>query len=207
LHDSLCHAYKVLPLSLPFSEDSSLNSRNPNPTPLDMAPDSIDDSYEGCRENMLCEVTNNFRPKEKKKYRKCQLNPTEIIFEPFNEATTLGKHYKTVYKYHSLHFLLSDALQTFHGTHWKTCFKITTCFGASLAGLSQVNNEEEVLIPPYEVFKIAEVTKNKVLEDKDKDDKSECEIVYELESTKTTKSDLNCRKRPKITKPVTPCNT
>lgn len=75
---------------------------------------------------------------------------------------------------------------------WKTCFKITTCFGASLAGLSQLNNEEEVLISPYEVFKMAEVTKNKVLEDKDKDDTSECEIVYELESTKTTKSDLNC---------------
>lgn len=66
-----------------------------------MAPDSIDDSYEGCRENMLCEVTNSILPKEKKKYRKCQcawweamdfydnhkhniemyVNPTEMIFE------------------------------------------------------------------------------------------------------------------------------
>uniref|UniRef100_A0A4W5MSH3 NAD(P)(+)--arginine ADP-ribosyltransferase n=1 Tax=Hucho hucho TaxID=62062 RepID=A0A4W5MSH3_9TELE len=231
----------------------------------DMAPDSIDDSYEGCRKNVLCEVTNNFLPKEKKKYRKFQcawweamefydnhehnielsndhlraihvyVNPTEMIFKPLNEATTLGKRYTTVYKYHSLYFLLSDALrilnkdpgkqcvETFHGTwlayegikddimrfgpfassstyehvakmivDWKTCFKIATCFGASLAGVSQLNDEEEVLIPPYEVFKIAKVTKNKVLEDKDKDDKSEFEIVYELESTKTTKSDLNC---------------
>ncbi|XP_036809775.1 erythroblast NAD(P)(+)--arginine ADP-ribosyltransferase-like [Oncorhynchus mykiss] len=244
-----------------------LNRRNLDPIQLDMAPDSIDDSYEGCRENMLSEVKKTFLPNEKNIDSKFKgawedamkvydnnynsnnelsndhlraihvyVNTGKSIFESFNEATrTLGKRYKTDYKYHSLHFLLSDALRilnkaqgkkcekTFRGStrafqgekghtmrfgqfassstdelvakffaDWKTCFKITTCFGASLAGLSQLNDEQEVLIPPYEVFKIAEVTKNKVLEDKDKDDKSECEIVYELESTKTTQSQLNC---------------
>lgn len=76
------------------------------------------------------------------------VNPTEMIFEPFNEATTIGKRYKTVYKYHSLLFLLSDALrilnkdpekqyeETFRGTRlayegkkddnaiWPICFII-----------------------------------------------------------------------------------
>lgn len=230
-----------------------------------MAPDSIDDSYEGCRENMLCKVTKHFLPKEKNidinfsgawnnsmdvynnnhnsniehlsndhlRAIHVYVNPVKIISESFNQATrTLGKYYETKFNYHSLHFLLSDALRilnkaqgkkcvkTFRGVNlafegkkddkmrfgqfassstdehvakifanWKTCFKITTCFGASLAGLSQLNNEEEVLIPPYEVFKIAEVTKNKVL---DKENTSECEIVYELESTINKKSDLNC---------------
>uniref|UniRef100_A0A4W5NMK0 NAD(P)(+)--arginine ADP-ribosyltransferase n=1 Tax=Hucho hucho TaxID=62062 RepID=A0A4W5NMK0_9TELE len=242
-----------------------LNRRNPNSIPLDMAPDSVDDSYEGCREDMLCEVTKNFLPKEKNIDSKFKgawddamrlydnnynsnieklsndhlraihvyVNPDKMIYMPFNEATrTLGKHYKTDFKYHSLHFLLSDALRilnkdpgkecvtTYRGTtlayqgkkddtmrfgqftssstnehvakiyaNWKTCFKITTCFGASLVGFSQIKDEEEVLIPPYEVFKIAEVTKNKVLEESAT---SECETVYELKSTKTTKSDMNC---------------
>ncbi|XP_038837736.1 ecto-ADP-ribosyltransferase 5-like [Salvelinus namaycush] len=254
-----------------------LNRRNPDPIHLDMAPDSIDDSYEGCRENMLCEVTTNFLPKEKDNDSKFKgawedamkvydnnyksnikhlsidhlraihvyVNTGTSIFESFNEATrTLGRSYKTDYKYHSLHFLLSDALRilnkaqrkkcvkTFRGANLafegekndimrfgqftssttdesvakvfangKTCFKINTCFGASLAGLSQVNDEQEVLIPPYEVFIIAEVTKKNVL------DKSECEIVYKLESTKTTKSDLNCHIVENDKKDKKMCNT
>ncbi|XP_041728667.1 erythroblast NAD(P)(+)--arginine ADP-ribosyltransferase [Coregonus clupeaformis] len=244
-----------------------LNRRNPGQIRLDMAPDSIDDSYDGCRKNMLCEVTKKFLPEEKNTDSKFKVawddamtqygnnyksniqqlsndhlraihvyvNPQRMIYAQFNEATrTLGNSYKTDFKYHSLHFLLSDALRilneaqgkqcvkSFRGAavayqgdkddtmrfgqftssttdelvakiyaNWKTCFKITTCYGASLADFSQVEAEKEVLIPPYEVFKIAKVTKNKVLEDKDKDIKSECEIVYELESTKT-KSDRNC---------------
>ncbi|CAB1327004.1 unnamed protein product, partial [Coregonus sp. 'balchen'] len=241
-----------------------LNRRNPDPIPLDMAPDSIDDSYDGCRKNMLCEVTNKFLPEVKNVDRNFKdawedamklynnnhksnveqlsndhlraihvyVNPQRMIYVPFNEATrSLGKSYKTHFKYHSLHFLLSDALRilneaqgkqcvkTFRGAtvayqgkeddtmrfgqfassttdelvakiyaNWKTCFKITTCFGASLAGFSQLEDENEVLIPPYEVFKIAKVTKNKVLEEKNKVNENECEIVYELESTETPKS-------------------
>ncbi|XP_015227776.1 PREDICTED: GPI-linked NAD(P)(+)--arginine ADP-ribosyltransferase 1-like [Cyprinodon variegatus] len=65
----------------------------------------------------------------------------------------------------------------------KSCFKITTCYGADIIKYSAHPEEEEVLIPPYEVFKIVE---EKVEELKD------CETVYVLKSI-GTKSNLDCK--------------
>lgn len=65
----------------------------------------------------------------------------------------------------------------------KTCFKIKTCFGAYLGGLSVFPNEEEVLIPPYEVFKIKRI-KSAGLKN--------CEVIFVLKSV-GTKSETNCK--------------
>nr|XP_021327810.1 NAD(P)(+)--arginine ADP-ribosyltransferase 2-like [Danio rerio] len=67
----------------------------------------------------------------------------------------------------------------------KSCFKIQTCKGARIARYSKDHDEEEVLIPPYEVFKITEIkTRNK-------QNKLWCDTVFVLNSTGVW-SDLNC---------------
>lgn len=55
----------------------------------------------------------------------------------------------------------------------KSCFEIHTCFGADINMLSEYPNENEVLIPPYEVFKITKVTRNVM----------DCDVFYTLMST------------------------
>ncbi|XP_043969790.1 erythroblast NAD(P)(+)--arginine ADP-ribosyltransferase-like isoform X2 [Gambusia affinis] len=66
-----------------------------------------------------------------------------------------------------------------------TCFQITTCHGAYLKKYPSLGNKEkEVLIPPYETFKIISKTKPSGLED--------CNTVYVLEPT-GVQSNLNCQ--------------
>ncbi|XP_071398248.1 NAD(P)(+)--arginine ADP-ribosyltransferase 2-like [Centroberyx affinis] len=81
----------------------------------------------------------------------------------------------------------------------KTCFEIRTCLGAYLRNYSAFSDQEqEVLIPPYEVFKIAKITKGP----KEPFDKglNDCEVIYSLMSD-GVQSNLNCRaayKRPMV---------
>ncbi|XP_028268959.1 T-cell ecto-ADP-ribosyltransferase 1-like [Parambassis ranga] len=68
----------------------------------------------------------------------------------------------------------------------KSCFRIRTCFGADISNYSLVKDEKEVLIPPYEVFNVTDVknrSENKGLP---------CEVVYEVNSTQSVQSNLNC---------------
>lgn len=65
----------------------------------------------------------------------------------------------------------------------KSCFEIKTCFGAYLGGLSVFPDEEEVLIPPYEVFEIMRI-KSAGFKD--------CEVVFVLKSV-GWKSETNCK--------------
>ncbi|KAG1926491.1 NAD(P)(+)--arginine ADP-ribosyltransferase 2-like [Pimephales promelas] len=59
----------------------------------------------------------------------------------------------------------------------KSCFEIFTCMGVDISSVSQYENEREVLIPPYEVFKVVEITYSSMEPD------LPCDVVY--------KSDLN----------------
>ena len=67
-------------------------------------------------------------------------------------------------------------------THFgkKSCFEIETCHGAALGTFSHLPDEEEVLIPPYEKFKVKNIKKN-----------DWCDVVYTLSSTGTI-SHLDC---------------
>nr|XP_040050613.1 ecto-ADP-ribosyltransferase 5-like [Gasterosteus aculeatus aculeatus] len=67
----------------------------------------------------------------------------------------------------------------------KSCFEIETCMGADISWFSTFN-QREVLIPPYEVFKVTKITKRSEQPD------LWCNVVYKLKSTKTTKSNLDC---------------
>nr|XP_020444402.1 ecto-ADP-ribosyltransferase 5-like [Monopterus albus] len=150
------------------------------------------------------------------------------IYLDFNKACRSERyHYTTKFRYHALHFYLTNALQilkqekkecntsyrrvdayfstevlnkeirfgSFTSSSWgdypspekfgnKSCFNITTCYGADISRYSRVGElEREVLIPPYEVFKVIEIQK---MESGDP-----CKVVYTLRSTSTC-SNLNC---------------
>uniref|UniRef100_A0A3B1IQQ2 NAD(P)(+)--arginine ADP-ribosyltransferase n=1 Tax=Astyanax mexicanus TaxID=7994 RepID=A0A3B1IQQ2_ASTMX len=69
-----------------------------------------------------------------------------------------------------------------------SCFKIKTCFGAKLGRYSALQHEQEVLIPPYEMFRITKInTKGSLVK------AMKCSTVYELESN-GNRSNLNCQK-------------
>ncbi|XP_049428218.1 ecto-ADP-ribosyltransferase 5-like [Epinephelus fuscoguttatus] len=69
----------------------------------------------------------------------------------------------------------------------KSCFKIITCLGADVSLYSKLGeSEREVLIPPYEAFKVTKIERRSKQRD------LPCEVVYTLESTRTPLSNLNC---------------
>ncbi|XP_055012366.1 ecto-ADP-ribosyltransferase 4-like [Boleophthalmus pectinirostris] len=68
----------------------------------------------------------------------------------------------------------------------KTCFQIETCLGASIKDYSLYAGEDEVLILPYEKFKITEIAKDTYQKLK------KCEKIYVLKST-GSQSNLNCK--------------
>lgn len=74
-------------------------------------------------------------------------------------------------------------------THFgnKTCFKITTCSGGFLKHYSDFGaTQQEVLIPPYEMFKITDK-----MTGQDVDSLPGCEVLYKLQSA-GVHSNLNC---------------
>ncbi|XP_058263002.1 erythroblast NAD(P)(+)--arginine ADP-ribosyltransferase-like [Hemibagrus wyckioides] len=62
-----------------------------------------------------------------------------------------------------------------------SCFKIETCYGANISAISELPKEEEVLIPPFEKFKITNTDKNKM----------NCGVLYTLQSAGNF-SKMNC---------------
>lgn len=57
-----------------------------------------------------------------------------------------------------------------------SCFEVYTCFGAEITHYSALKQDSQVLIPPYEVFKVTDI----------ETDTQRCKVVYRL------KSNLNC---------------
>nr|XP_057923948.1 erythroblast NAD(P)(+)--arginine ADP-ribosyltransferase-like [Doryrhamphus excisus]XP_057923957.1 erythroblast NAD(P)(+)--arginine ADP-ribosyltransferase-like [Doryrhamphus excisus] len=155
------------------------------------------------------------------------------VYLDFNtEVRSQRSEYKTTFRYHTLHFFLTDAIEKlrlrrtaaekcltifrranafFHqkantiirfgsftsgamGQYLKaekygnkTCFEVTTCFGADISLYSKLGeSEREVLIPPYELFKVTKIERSTPKM------KLPCEVVYKLKSMERTLSNLNC---------------
>lgn len=53
-----------------------------------------------------------------------------------------------------------------------TCFEVNTCFGANITHYSALKQNDQVLIPPYELFKVTSI----------QTDAQTCKVVYRLES-------------------------
>ncbi|XP_045072472.1 ecto-ADP-ribosyltransferase 5-like [Coregonus clupeaformis] len=228
--------------------------------PLDMAPDSVDDKYDVCRDEAFKRVESYFLPHEKNtttNFRRAwdiaekhastpkdalqkvhsiamylytnnkPQPPSKSIYLNFNKAVREGRYgYGTSFQYHSLHFYLTDAIQILKQSQtscWTTylrtngtfdqdvvnkemrfgyfvscsihktlydfgdtsCFEINTCFGVNLTYYSACANEGEVLIPPYEVFKVTNIQMKSAVSN------LWCKVVYTLKSTGKWKSDLN----------------
>ncbi|XP_007253792.3 NAD(P)(+)--arginine ADP-ribosyltransferase 2-like [Astyanax mexicanus] len=79
-------------------------------------------------------------------------------------------------------FTSTSLKHNLHGFGSTSCFKVETCFGASVEKYSAFPSEREVLIPPYEVFRVTSIKKN-----------THCNVVYELKSV-GKKSNLQCIK-------------
>uniref|UniRef100_UPI003AAD8D0D NAD(P)(+)--arginine ADP-ribosyltransferase 2-like n=1 Tax=Centroberyx gerrardi TaxID=166262 RepID=UPI003AAD8D0D len=222
--------------------------------PLSLSPNSVDDMYYGCSQKMLIKVKRYYLPQSSRgdlqtAYTKLcarKAMATKDAYDPlswdhfralcaytagayadFNRAVRKGKAaYKTSFEFHSLHFLLSDAVRllklnqrgcyttyrrsrlAFSGEvgqtmrfgsfassslnkdlpHFgrKTCFEMHTCFGAYLKSYSEFDSDEdEVLIPPYEMFTIVSV-------DRSGRNDLQCDVLYKLE-TAGVYSSLNCQ--------------
>ncbi|XP_026160096.1 ecto-ADP-ribosyltransferase 4-like [Mastacembelus armatus] len=87
--------------------------------------------------------------------------------------------------------LAASTKQAFGSNGNMSCFQIYTCFGADITYYSTINHIGQVLIPPYEVFRIIDVQTNDPW----------CRVVYKLQSTKTPRRDLNCKLNQRQIKP------
>ncbi|XP_036431181.1 NAD(P)(+)--arginine ADP-ribosyltransferase 2-like [Colossoma macropomum] len=230
--------------------------------PLDMANNSVDDSFEGCKADMYKLVESKYTEQEKNHtpgfsaawqnalsncnkdglninqsaaiymYTQDRLYNSDCSHVVFNKACREEKAaYKSGdFKFYTLYFFLTEAVQQLKkqlsqrfwcATSYRrtrltinnvavnqkirfgsftsssltnklinfgeeSCFKIKTCYGAKLKKYSAVPHEQEVLIPPYEVFRITAIKK------RDQKNKLWCKVVYELKSA-GKRSDLKCQ--------------
>ncbi|XP_042340203.1 ecto-ADP-ribosyltransferase 4-like [Plectropomus leopardus] len=100
-----------------------------------------------------------------------------------SQVTCLSTNYRTEAL---LHLNISDKLVRFSTfilgsdrrdfTRDTSCFEVYTCFGADITHYSALKLNSQVLIPPYEVFKVTDT----------ETDTQKCKVVY------TLKSNLNC---------------
>ncbi|XP_042339222.1 erythroblast NAD(P)(+)--arginine ADP-ribosyltransferase-like, partial [Plectropomus leopardus] len=58
----------------------------------------------------------------------------------------------------------------------KTCFEIKTCYGEDISEYSKFQIEGEVLIPPYEIFKVVDI------KERSKQKDLPCEVEYKVKS-------------------------
>uniref|UniRef100_A0A8C5J4U4 NAD(P)(+)--arginine ADP-ribosyltransferase n=1 Tax=Junco hyemalis TaxID=40217 RepID=A0A8C5J4U4_JUNHY len=108
---------------------------------------------------------------------------TKDIYKDFNAAVRVAGHsrqeYRNNFHFKTLHFLLTKALARrgqkvrfgqFTSTSLSkevaqkygtdTIFEVQTCHGVDIQAFSFYLSNQEVLIPPYETFKVTKITRN-----------------------------------------------
>ncbi|XP_032386269.1 ecto-ADP-ribosyltransferase 5 isoform X1 [Etheostoma spectabile] len=141
---------------------------------------------------MLQPVKQNIEiPERGRKQLKKTFEPHSLYFF-LSEAIQILKHsqvtcLQTNYRTETLlHLNISNKLIRFNTftlgsdgwnfTRNATCFEVYTCFGADITLYSALKPNRQVLIPPYEVFKVTDTETNA----------QRCKVVFRL------KSNLNC---------------
>uniref|UniRef100_A0A3B1K1T9 NAD(P)(+)--arginine ADP-ribosyltransferase n=1 Tax=Astyanax mexicanus TaxID=7994 RepID=A0A3B1K1T9_ASTMX len=207
-----------------------------------MTLNSIDDPFEGCKDKMRELIKTKYLEKELEEnqlfgtlwkkvkqlinlkgesddeLRKLALSAYTgpSVYQVLNTKMRDEKtRYKTEFGLISLHFLITDGIQSLNPdkqcqTTYRdkirfgsfasssrnpdlslfgrvTCFIIETCFGADISVLSPSKIEAEVLIPPYEEFNNVNLPKKDIPKEL-----SDCRQVYKLKSTKIKKNNMNC---------------
>ncbi|KAM6939534.1 T-cell ecto-ADP-ribosyltransferase 2-like [Xenentodon cancila] len=103
-----------------------------------------------------------------------------------SQVTCLSTHYRTEAVLHPnisanqirfSTFILGSDKRKF--TRNALCFEIYSCFGANITYYSAIKEDNQVLIPPYEVFKVSDIQKQT-------NATNACKIVYKL------RSNMNC---------------
>ncbi|XP_065109061.1 GPI-linked NAD(P)(+)--arginine ADP-ribosyltransferase 1-like [Paramisgurnus dabryanus] len=92
----------------------------------------------------------------------------------FNESVL---HKEIRFGFFASSSLLTEEAEQFGS---ESCFEIKTCHGAAVEIYSEYSDEKEILIPPYEKFKVTEIKKD-----------DWCKTVFVLKSS-GIRSDLNC---------------
>uniref|UniRef100_A0A673NKX5 NAD(P)(+)--arginine ADP-ribosyltransferase n=1 Tax=Sinocyclocheilus rhinocerous TaxID=307959 RepID=A0A673NKX5_9TELE len=124
---------------------------------------------------LLTDATKILKKTQNKCYLTYRGTPVEFDNDVLNKEIRLGS-------------FTSSSLNRKVAQHFGTrsCFEIETCEGADVIKYSKYPEQKEVLIPPYETFKVSAVKKRADQKD------PWCDIVYILKKT-GGKSYLNCR--------------
>uniref|UniRef100_A0A673NP77 NAD(P)(+)--arginine ADP-ribosyltransferase n=1 Tax=Sinocyclocheilus rhinocerous TaxID=307959 RepID=A0A673NP77_9TELE len=123
---------------------------------------------------LLTDATKILKKTQNKCYLTYRGTPVEFDNDVLNKEIRLGS-------------FTSSSLNRKVAQHFGTrsCFEIETCEGADVIKYSKYPEQKEVLIPPYETFKVSAVKKRADQKD------PWCDIVYILKKT-GGKSYLNC---------------
>uniref|UniRef100_A0AAV2KKJ9 NAD(P)(+)--arginine ADP-ribosyltransferase n=1 Tax=Knipowitschia caucasica TaxID=637954 RepID=A0AAV2KKJ9_KNICA len=128
---------------------------------LSLMEQSIDDMYGNCESRMKEKVEKVYFPRENKK-------------QPFKDGWNLAK---SPAKRNTDPNLITFGRES--------CFYIETCYGANIENYSRLG-ESEVLIPPYEKFKVIDIAEKSYKEFKD------CKTIFVLKNADKL-SKLNCK--------------
>ncbi|KAG9275667.1 NAD(P)(+)-arginine ADP-ribosyltransferase 2-like [Astyanax mexicanus] len=113
----------------------------------------------------LTDAIQQLKPKCVTVYRRTKVNFQKDVF---NQRIRFGAYTSTSRLKNLTHF------------GEESCFEVYTCYGADIEQYSAIPGEREVLIPPYEVFRVTAIKIN-----------TWCKVVYELKS-EGKRSNLNC---------------
>lgn len=141
---------------------------------------------------MLQPVEHDLEPAERRGKRLRETFESRSLYRSLSEAIQVLKHSQVTClstKYRTdtlLHLNISNKLIRFStfvlgSDRWNftrnaSCFEVYTCFGADITHYSALKLNSQVLIPPYEVFKVTDT----------ETDTQRCKVIYKL------KSNLNC---------------